>query len=253
MNYLVYKTINKITNREYIGVHKQSGLEFDGYLGSGYRLKDSIGRHGEDNFTRETLYSFDNKEDAYIRESELVNQEYLDRDDTYNISLGGYGAPSRLNSLESVAKRTKTILDRGYGTSHMTTPEALEKAKLTRKLNGTDQCNHMNTPEIQKIAVINARKSVIKNSHKKYPILNSKVKLLDENGTIMEGTLYEVSKFIYGKGRAVSHHSRLVKLMESGKSFSTGFNKGKRIEILESSTTSALCTYTQVSGSGKHP
>jgi hypothetical protein len=34
-NYIVYKTINLINNKIYIGVHKQSGLDFDGYLGSG--------------------------------------------------------------------------------------------------------------------------------------------------------------------------------------------------------------------------
>lgn len=31
--HIVYKTVNKLNNKIYIGVHKQLGLEFDEYLG----------------------------------------------------------------------------------------------------------------------------------------------------------------------------------------------------------------------------
>lgn len=239
INYLVYKTKNKLTNKEYIGVHKQEGIEFDGYLGSGYSLKLSIDKYGVENFIRETLYSFEDSRDAYLKESELVDEKYINRSDTYNISLGGSGAPSRLNSKESIEKRTKTYIERGFADcKHMVTPLAINKAKATRKLNGTDQCKWMNNPEVQKRAVENARNSVINNSLNKYPILLSKCKLLSPEGEIViHSCLYDISVYLYGRGRAVSFHSNLVRLINKNEPFKRGTYKGFSILLLESAET----------------
>lgn len=86
--YYVYKTINDINDKEYIGFHSTDDLD-DGYLGSGKLLRLAIEKYGIEHFHKTILKMFYNKKDAEDYEQELVNREYVERDDTYNISLGG--------------------------------------------------------------------------------------------------------------------------------------------------------------------
>ena len=53
-----------------------------------YRLK---GLAIKDYFKRDILFVFDNFEDMNKKEAEIVTQEFIERTDTYNIYLGGYG------------------------------------------------------------------------------------------------------------------------------------------------------------------
>jgi len=85
---IVYRTRNIINGKEYIGFHQTNTLD-DGYLGSGKLLKRAIQAHGPENFEREVIAVFDNKEDAIALERDLVDEEYVARRDTYNVSLGG--------------------------------------------------------------------------------------------------------------------------------------------------------------------
>lgn len=103
--YIVYCTTNIITNKIYIGVHKtQNPNKFDGYLGCGVLVSQpntyeksktafqcSVKKHGVKNFIRNTLYIFNNEEDAYLMEESIVTQDFLKRNDVYNMCLGGYG------------------------------------------------------------------------------------------------------------------------------------------------------------------
>ena len=86
MNYIVYKTTNNINGKIYIGV---SSNNYHHYKGSGLLIKKALKKYGAENFTKEILFSFDNKEDMLAKEKELVNEEFLLRDDTYNIIEGG--------------------------------------------------------------------------------------------------------------------------------------------------------------------
>lgn len=90
MFYLIYKTTNIINNKIYIGLHVTSNIN-DNYLGSGFALKKAIKKYGIASFKREILYIFDNKIDMVNKEKELVNEEFIARNDTYNISMGGFG------------------------------------------------------------------------------------------------------------------------------------------------------------------
>ena len=103
--YIVYMTICLANNKKYIGVHKTlDDTVFDGYLGSGVNMRDprtykhpktpfqyAVKEFGFKNFRRTTLAKFDNKEDAYKLEAELVNREWVQDPETYNKVLGGYG------------------------------------------------------------------------------------------------------------------------------------------------------------------
>jgi len=86
--YTVYKITNLINNYIYIGCHATNKLN-DSYKGSGTRLKLAYKELGKENFIKEILFIFDNKEDMLSKEFELVNSEFISRTDTYNVILGG--------------------------------------------------------------------------------------------------------------------------------------------------------------------
>ena len=90
MKYLVYKITNNVNGKIYIGMHRTDIVD-DGYMGSGKLIKCAIAKYGVDVFTREVLFEFNNLNDMIECESVLVNTEFVLRDDTYNIALGGSG------------------------------------------------------------------------------------------------------------------------------------------------------------------
>lgn len=103
--YIVYETTNLVNNKIYIGVHKTADPDkFDGYLGNGiyatqpytYQYSKTyfqcaVKKYGPKNFRRKTLAVFNTPEEAYSLEEDLVNEKFLERDDVYNMILGGAG------------------------------------------------------------------------------------------------------------------------------------------------------------------
>jgi hypothetical protein len=88
--YIIYKTINKINNKFYIGMHKTSEIN-DGYLGSGNLIKAAIKKYGIENFSREVLHVFTKLKDAINKEKELITEDLLCDPLCYNLTLGGRG------------------------------------------------------------------------------------------------------------------------------------------------------------------
>jgi hypothetical protein len=102
-HYIVYETKNLENGMIYIGIHETDNLE-DSYLGSGKRLKRAIKYYGKQFFKRRILHVFETRLEASEKERELVNEKFVERDDTYNIMLGGDGfnhTKERLRELAS--------------------------------------------------------------------------------------------------------------------------------------------------------
>jgi NUMOD3 motif len=97
MFYTIYQTTNKINGKVYIGKHKTANLD-DDYLGSGIRLQRAISKYGVENFTREILHLLNSENAMNAKEREIVNEEFLKRDDVYNLKLGGDGGFDFLNT-----------------------------------------------------------------------------------------------------------------------------------------------------------
>ncbi len=96
-HYLVYKTTNLVNGKIYIGKHETDNLD-DGYLGSGILIQRAIEKYGEQNFKREILFECSSQEEMNAKEAELVNEDFLNRNDVYNIKLGGQGGWDYLNT-----------------------------------------------------------------------------------------------------------------------------------------------------------
>lgn len=88
MKFIIYKIVNNFNSHEYIGVHGTYNIN-DNYMGSGTALREAILEYGIGNFTKTILHIFDNKQEALNKERELVNNEYILREDTYNKVVGG--------------------------------------------------------------------------------------------------------------------------------------------------------------------
>lgn len=104
---IVYLTTNIKNNKIYVGVHNTENPDkFDGYIGNGINIyypssnmhptcpfHYAVKKYGFNSFIRSTIKIFDNREDALKLEREIVNEDFILRNDTYNIVLGGGDPP----------------------------------------------------------------------------------------------------------------------------------------------------------------
>lgn len=101
---IIYITTNNINGKKYIGQHRCSTRDFDGYYGSGTLLKDAIRIYGQQNFTRQTLDIANSQEElndlqtTYIALFDAVNSPQF-----YNISKGGQYYMDEMSSRYGVS------------------------------------------------------------------------------------------------------------------------------------------------------
>lgn len=88
--FYVYETKNLINGKIYVGKHTAKTYEND-YLGSGKLLHEAINKYGKENFVKTILYKCASSEEAGEIEKSIVTQEFVDDDQTYNLTLGGIG------------------------------------------------------------------------------------------------------------------------------------------------------------------
>lgn len=101
--YTIYETTNLVNGNKYRGVHKTSD-PYDRYLGSGTLLKKAVRKYGRSSFCKVILFCAFTESDSYKIEEILVDKEWCDRIDTYNIVVGGTGAVGSLNKGKKLSK-----------------------------------------------------------------------------------------------------------------------------------------------------
>lgn len=120
MYYTIYQITNNVNGKIYIGAHKTDDLN-DNYFGSGKHLGYAIAKHGIENFKKSILFTFDTAEEMFAKEKELVSREFVLREDTYNMKVGGFGGwdhvdnTNRVLSEETHKKMSKSAKIRQTG------------------------------------------------------------------------------------------------------------------------------------------
>jgi hypothetical protein len=123
MYHTVYKTTNTINNKYYIGVHSTKNIN-DEYLGCGHwrgrkinlntisPIIQAFRKYGDFNFKKEILFVLERREDALLKERELINKA---DSKCYNARDGGdeeytYTIEAKSKMSQSAKIRSKRIL-----------------------------------------------------------------------------------------------------------------------------------------------
>jgi len=105
MCHYVYKTINLLNGKYYIGKHSHKTFD-PKYFGSGKRLLNALKKYGSDNFKIEVIQRFENEEEAYTFERQLVESVLADRN-CYNLVDGGKGFTTKSGKAASNQAKAK--------------------------------------------------------------------------------------------------------------------------------------------------
>ena len=133
MYFYLYKITNLLDAKIYIGTHKTKNLD-DGYMGSGKMLNRAIDKYGIENFKKDILEYFNTAEEMFVREKELVNDEFLLREDVYNIRRGGCGGFDHINKdKELIQKRNKKIANNRDFTNQKISIKKVKETKMYRE------------------------------------------------------------------------------------------------------------------------
>jgi len=91
--YVLYKTINKINKKFYIGAHITENIN-DNYIGSGLYLCQDIKKYGKNNFKKIVLNCFNSKDELLCAEKKLLDARYIKKNKhrLYNRNGGGAGS-----------------------------------------------------------------------------------------------------------------------------------------------------------------
>ena len=111
--HLIYQITNLVNGKIYIGEHSTKD-PYDDYMGSGTAINKAIKKYGLENFTKELLFCYNYENDAFLKEAEIVNEEFIKCENTYNIVLGGYlngGSWCGMNNPFYGKKHTQEVKD----------------------------------------------------------------------------------------------------------------------------------------------
>lgn len=88
--YGLYKITNLVNGKMYIGQHTTEDLN-DGYMGSGVVINRALRKYGVENFRKEWIGFYEDKEELDYMERVFVDETWVSRSDTYNLCVGGRG------------------------------------------------------------------------------------------------------------------------------------------------------------------
>jgi hypothetical protein len=136
----VYKSTNVINHKFYIGVHKTNDPE-DPYLGSGTYLLRAVRKYGRENFKKEILGIFNQREQAYAFEGQLVTPELIESGMSYNIALGGViGEDNSHRAVAAMRRKRQDPLFLEYCSRRISEglarPGVQDRIRKTNEVNG---------------------------------------------------------------------------------------------------------------------
>lgn len=107
-NHYTYIITNLINGKIYYGVrsctcHPENDIK---YMGSGLLIKYAIEKYGKENFSKEIDQTFPSREEANLFEAKIVDMNFIERNDTYNMMTGG------LNGLLTEDSKCKISLSK---------------------------------------------------------------------------------------------------------------------------------------------
>lgn len=128
--YGIYRITNLLNGKMYIGQHTTTNID-DGYMGSGIWIQRAIKKYGKENFRKEWLMFCEDEEELNWWERAFVDQNWVDRSDTYNIALGGGANGINFRKCLSPETRKKLSITR---TGQPLSAEC--KEKLSKRFKG---------------------------------------------------------------------------------------------------------------------
>ncbi len=105
---IVYETTNILNNKIYVGCHSTDNID-DGYLGSGVAITRAIRKYGKGSFSRKIIHYTESIEEMYKIEAAIVDVEFVERADTYNLKPGGYGGVIGTKHTEEMKKHLSEV------------------------------------------------------------------------------------------------------------------------------------------------
>jgi hypothetical protein len=142
----IYQITNKINGHIYIGVRQSKVRPEDdvGYMGSGKVVKSAILKYGIENFKKNIISLYDNRDQAMIAEAEIVNFDFVQRTDTYNLKPGGRGGSVKGKPSPSSETRQKiSIANKG---KRMPVFSDEHKRKMSESMKGRETHNKGKSP-----------------------------------------------------------------------------------------------------------
>lgn len=104
MYHYIYCIENLINGKVYVGKHSTDDMN-DSYMGSGTRLQAAIKKHGIENFRKYVLMTCVSSEEAFEFERLIVNEQFIQDENTYNLTEGGNGfSPGSKRATEAGRK-----------------------------------------------------------------------------------------------------------------------------------------------------
>jgi hypothetical protein len=136
--YIIYKLTNVVNNKIYIGAHVTKNVN-DEYMGSGHALNRAKKKYGIEKFKKEILHVFDNEQDMWKKELEIVNEEFCKDPTNYNIRTGGIGGWNHWNGSERHREASK----RGGETRAKDPTNLFYSKEFQKKYDWTRSSEHM--------------------------------------------------------------------------------------------------------------
>lgn len=111
----IYQITNKANGYIYIGVRQSNVPPEDdtNYMGSGTRIKYAISKYGKQQFEKTIISLHETRESALAAESTMVNFDFVQRLDTYNLKVGGEGGSVKGRFVSEETRQKLSAIKKG--------------------------------------------------------------------------------------------------------------------------------------------